>query len=118
MILWGVYAPRFYSKAMRLTPEQRRVIVTAVRHAFGDDARIRLFGSRVDDGRKGGDFDLYIETAMDDPDRIVGARLALLCELDATPALEGEKVDVVLRTPLHEQERGIDRVARRQGVLL
>lgn len=103
---------------MRVTPEQRQVIVTAVRRAFGNDARIRLFGSRVEDTRRGGDFDLYIETVMDDPDRLVDARLALLCELDATPALEGEKVDVVLHTPLHEQERGIDRIARQQGVLL
>lgn len=103
---------------MRLTSEQHDLILRAARRAFGGDVSVRLFGSRVFDHRRGGDFDLYIETAIDDPDTLIAAREAFLCELDKSPHLEGEKVDVVLCSPLHHQPRAIDRVARSEGVSL
>lgn len=46
---------------MRITPQQRQAIVASVNEVFGDDATVRLFGSRADDAQRGGDFDLYIE---------------------------------------------------------
>ncbi|HEX7970613.1 MAG TPA: hypothetical protein VF501_00065 [Thiobacillus sp.] len=39
---------------MRVSAEQQQVIVDAVRQLFGGQGRVRLFGSRVDDWRKGG----------------------------------------------------------------
>jgi predicted nucleotidyltransferase len=47
---------------MRLIQEQIQIIKAAVAREFEPDARICLFGSRVDDRRRGGDVDLYVET--------------------------------------------------------
>ena len=43
---------------MRLSPNAAKIIHNAVHTHFGDDAEVWLFGSRVDDSRKGGDIDL------------------------------------------------------------
>ena len=103
---------------MRITEHQHRTILAAARRAFGRDATVRLFGSRTDDQRKGGDFDLYIECNSDNAERLTAAKLKFLAELDASPALAGEKIDVVLSTPLHREPRAIDRIARHEGVRL
>ena len=46
---------------MRLTDDQKSVIREAVTEVFGTGAKVRLFGSRLDDTAKGGDIDLLIE---------------------------------------------------------
>ena len=103
---------------MRLTSTQRHLVVSAARRAFGADVQVRLFGSRLDDRRRGGDIDLYITTALDDADALVKAKLEFLAELDANAALAGEKIDVVLNSPLHVVTRAIDQVAQSEGVRL
>jgi len=103
---------------MRITERQHSIIVQEVRRSFGPDATVRLFGSRIDDSRRGGDIDLYIETSCNAPDELVDARLRLLTALDGEPSLEGQKIDVVIRSPLHTEERSIDHVARREGIRL
>ncbi|WP_376696594.1 nucleotidyltransferase domain-containing protein [Wenzhouxiangella sp. EGI_FJ10305] len=103
---------------MRITEQQHQVILSAARRAFGPNVTVRLFGSRTNDQRKGGDFDLYVECDSDDADWLNRAKLKFLCELDRSKALAGEKVDVVLSTPLHREPRAIDRVARLEGVRL
>ena len=47
---------------MRLDPKIRELIKKEVIDHLGSDVVIRLFGSRVDDTKKGGDIDLLIET--------------------------------------------------------
>ena len=71
---------------MRLTPDQTRAIRQGIQRHMGEHARIWLFGSRVNDSRRGGDVDLYVEpeTAPD-----LTARLAL----EKTPGLP---VDIVV----------------------
>jgi predicted nucleotidyltransferase len=46
---------------MRLSPEQTQVILRGVRQHFGSNARVMLFGSRLDDAARGGDVDLLVE---------------------------------------------------------
>ena len=47
---------------MRLSVDQTRLILRCVRQHFGADARVKLFGSRLDDSARGGDVDLLVET--------------------------------------------------------
>jgi len=56
---------------MRLTTEQIKVIKQTVAEIFGDDADVRLFGSRLNDQIRGGDIDLLISLPHVCPDRLV-----------------------------------------------
>lgn len=47
---------------MRLTADQSAVTLGCVRQQFGADARVMLFGSRLDDLAHGGDVDLLVES--------------------------------------------------------
>ncbi|HET9114371.1 MAG TPA: nucleotidyltransferase domain-containing protein [Burkholderiales bacterium] len=47
---------------MRLTDDQREIITTAVSRMFGQGSEVWLFGSRMDDAKRGGDVDLLIRT--------------------------------------------------------
>ena len=46
---------------MRLSLEQLGLILSQVHQHLGPGSRIWLFGSRLDDTRRGGDVDLYVE---------------------------------------------------------
>lgn len=48
---------------MRLTSDQVARIVDAVRRLVGAQAVVSLYGSRLDDSRRGGDVDLLIESS-------------------------------------------------------
>ena len=108
-----------YTAAMRLTPRQHSTLRRAFAGRFGPGARLWLFGSRVDDARRGGDVDLLVQTPLADAHALVDARLAFLADLHATPEFDGEKIDVVLWSPaLHAEPLPIHRVALSQGVEL
>ena len=51
---------------MRLTKTQIKAIQDSFSTFFMKGDKIWLFGSRVDDSKKGGDIDLYIETNYND----------------------------------------------------
>ena len=65
---------------MRLSSVQQNIIKSATTKLFGENANIYLFGSRVDDTKKGGDIDLLIETATN-PDLLKKASLKNLLEI-------------------------------------
>jgi len=46
---------------MRLNPDQVQVIRDAANAAFGRGTAVWLFGSRVNDAKRGGDIDLVVE---------------------------------------------------------
>jgi len=97
---------------VRLSPDTVAAIKSAAAEAFGDDAVVRLFGSRTDDLGQGGDIDLHVEAASDhaDLDHEVHFR-ALLWK-----ALDEEHLDVVV-APHGRIDRWIDRAAPRDGVV-
>lgn len=104
---------------MRLTPEQPSALRDALRRSFGTRARLWLFGSRVVDRARGGDYDLLVQTDEADAAHLIDARLGFLADLHATPAFGDERLDVVLYAPaLHPQPRPIHRVALEQGIEL
>ena len=92
---------------MRLTKQQINSLLSAAHQAFGDNADIWLFGSRVDDSKRGGDIDLYIETDLETG--TVAAKLTmrrLIWDL-----FGDQKIDILVRSrkhdpsPLHEIAR-------------
>ncbi len=98
---------------MRLTADQVAAIRQAAHEAFGDDAVVRLFGSRVDDAARGGDIDLHVEAAPEraNIDHEVRFRAALW------KALDEPQVDVVVAAR-GAAPRWIDSAAHREGVVL
>jgi predicted nucleotidyltransferase len=48
---------------MRLTPDQIQVIHSVVREFAGNEAKAWLFGSRLDETRRGGDVDLLVQSS-------------------------------------------------------
>jgi len=99
---------------MRISPEQIQQIKQAVKDEFGEQSRVWLFGSRVDDDAKGGDIDLLVKTR--DP---VGAPAQLIARLMAKlmMRLGDRKIDIVLDAPNLER-KSIHEIAQHRGVLL
>lgn len=99
---------------MRLTDEQRATILRVVAEIAGPQARTRLFGSRVDDSKRGGDIDLLVE--LDTPVENSAIFYAMLSSR-LSRALDGRQVDVLLMAPNLEIQP-IHQVALARGVLL
>lgn len=95
---------------MRLTEFEINAIKQSAQEIFGAKVEVFLFGSRVDDAKKGGDIDLYIKA---------GAGNDLTHKVKFLVALEqkiGEqKIDVVLAV---DKNRPIEQQAINTGVLL
>ena len=99
---------------MRLTPEQAAIIRSAAAEAFGSDARVWLFGSRVDDAKRGGDIDLYVETSQTSGDA-VPRQLRFWSLLQQK--LGEPRIDIVMR-PMGSPSQPIHEIARLTGVPL
>jgi predicted nucleotidyltransferase len=100
---------------MRLSAEQIEAIKQETEHFFGTQAEVWLFGSRVDDNRRGGDVDLFVDSGVSDAAQLAAARFAFLARLKRR--IGDRKIDLVLQRkggealPIHE-------LARKQGVRL
>ena len=101
---------------MRLTEREAAAIRHAVSAIFGPDAEVKLFGSRADDSKRGGDIDLFIETDIEDRQEIFKRELALRGALDA--AIGEQKIDLVVKTRGGGLDLPIHKVAREFGVRL
>jgi len=66
---------------MRINNETIELIKDLANKYFGIDSKVFVFGSRIDDSKKGGDIDLYIETSLD-LKNIVNNKLLFLVELE------------------------------------
>jgi len=95
---------------MRLTTSQIETIRQVAHQNFGAEASVWLFGSRVDDTRRGGDVDLYIEPAREN---------TIMSELRCKIALEDSldlHVDLIVKES--GKDKPIYRLAKTQGVQL
>ena len=81
---------------MRLTDGQAEAIRRLAREIAGDDSRVRVFGSRLDDAAHGGDLDLMLELPdpVDNP-----ALMAARMSARVSRAIHGRKVDVLISAP-------------------
>lgn len=99
---------------MRLSSEQIAAIRDVVREEVGPEARVRVFGSRLDDQRRGGDLDLFVEV-----NRPVANPAWLSARISGrlTVYMHGRDVDVVLSAP-NLQRSSVHAVAEQEGQLL
>lgn len=96
---------------MRLSQTQIDAIVQVFQHVFSH-GELLLFGSRVDDQKKGGDIDLYIQPEELMPD-LVMRKVKFLSMLKSK--IGDQKIDLVLApfAPRH-----LKREIRDKGVVL
>lgn len=99
---------------MRLSPEQLQAIHNLALQVAGDGARIRVFGSRLDDTARGGDVDLMLElnAPVANP-----ALLAAQLSAKVSRVLLGRKVDVLISAP-NLRRLPIHDIAYQEGVLI
>ncbi len=95
---------------MRLTNFEINSIKQSAIDIFGADVQVSLFGSRVDDTKKGGDIDLYIKTKMGNE---LTHKIKFLVALEQK--LGEQKIDVVIA---EDQSRLIEQQATLHGIRL
>ena len=99
---------------MRLTTQQKTIIKRVALELCSADANVFLFGSRLDDNKKGGDIDLLIQVEHEVTNP---ALLAAQIQAKVMRQIGEQKIDVLLmapnltRLPIHD-------IALDQGVLL
>jgi len=99
---------------MRLAERDREVICHILHEQFGENAKLWLFGSRVDDSLQGGDIDLMVE-----PEYLVENSLAQ--KIQAVSAIQmaigDQKIDLLIRKKTINESR-IYKIAEATGVRL
>ena len=101
---------------MRITQQQADTLKRIAADVFGPQARLRLFGSRTDDSRRGGDIDLYVSGLAQSPKEMLDAKLQFL--IKAKLALGDQRIDLVLATPAGQEPLPIQRIAEQTGIPL
>jgi uncharacterized protein len=94
---------------MRLTPAQIADIKSTTAALLGEGVRVTLFGSRVDDRKKGGDVDLYVEMANPLLMQKIRCKIKLQEQLDMP-------VDLVVK-PIGDVSP-ISLIAKHEGIVL
>jgi len=74
---------------MRIDKSQRISIINIV-HQFDPNAKVRLFGSRLNDDARGGDIDLLIESKM------IGFKEKLIIRYQLKEKLGDRKIDLIV----------------------
>lgn len=96
---------------MRLSLFEINAIQRNARNIFGNDVKVYLFGSRVDDSKKGGDIDLYLVPV--NTDGLYEKKIKLLSVLNRV--LGEQKIDIVIA---QDRTRPIEQEAMAKGMEL
>lgn len=97
---------------MRINPETLRIIKELAIKYFGEDSEVRIFGSRIDDTKKGGDIDIYIETSI--TEGLLDRKAGFLTDLKIK--IGDQKIDLIVKKRGEEGESPIYRYAVKEGV--
>jgi len=97
---------------MRLSLSQTLAIQKLVKESLGASSEVWLFGSRVDDSKRGGDVDLYIESAQPCG---LEKKLSLMTKIQLLVGMR--KVDLIVKTA-SSPDRPIYATAKSEGVRL
>ncbi|AEF19522.1 MULTISPECIES: nucleotidyltransferase domain-containing protein [unclassified Hydrogenobaculum] len=99
-------------RRIRLKDEEIEIIKEVAIEIFGEDAKVYIFGSRVDLTKKGGDIDIFIETQKE---------VSLNQEIEFLAKLEikgvERSVDVLIKAK-NRDNKPIFEEAKRTGVLI
>lgn len=96
---------------MRLKQSEVEVIKHTILK-YISDAKIILFGSRVDDTKRGGDIDIFIETQ----DFVtLKQQIKIMTDLEINGI--GRKVDMVFKTPTTKQQSIFETIYQ-EGIVL
>ena len=98
---------------MRLNNIQIKTIKKYTSQVFGKEAKVYLFGSRINDEKKGGDIDLLVVPALE-----IENERAKVNELNVKLILSlgDQKIDIVVKRP--SDIRYITEVALKTGIEL
>ncbi len=110
---FAFFRPSCLNTPMRLTDKERVAIKDEVVSCFGASTRAVLFGSRVDDRKRGGDIDLLIQPRHRLGDTFQ-RKVRFLVHLKSR--IGDQHIDVVVASP--DDKRPIVRIAETEGVLL
>ena len=95
---------------MRLQRQEIQTILQVARNIYGEKVQVYLFGSRIDDTKRGGDIDLLIRT--EGIKKGVLARIRMIAQLKYL--LGDQKIDIIG----DHEESLVAQEALRKGVLL
>ncbi|MEO6421123.1 MAG: hypothetical protein ABIR84_00130 [Candidatus Nitrotoga sp.] len=100
---------------MRLRPNDVSAIAQVARDAFMPGTAFFLFGSRVDDSRRGGDIDLLVEIpkAMP-PEELVRRRTRFVSRIYLL--LDEQRIDVIITAQDQQDSREVVAAAKREGI--
>jgi uncharacterized protein len=97
---------------MRLSDFEVMVIKKLANQFYGQQAKVVLFGSRVDDSKKGGDIDVFIDTPLE---TTIKDRLNFLVQLENH--IGEQKVDLVVKSK-NSPPKDIYHIAQITGIAL
>ena len=99
---------------MRITTKDQKTIVNTAHQYFDKATEVYLFGSRVDDSKKGGDIDLYIiPEHQNSAEQLYHKKIKFLVALQL--AIGEQKIDVIIAK---DKNRLIEKEAIRTGIKL
>lgn len=81
---------------MRLTEKETKSISSLAKDFFGTNAQVKLFGSRVDDQKRGGDIDLLVIVPSADLKKAKSLKYKFIYELQGF--IGEQRIDLIITT--------------------
>lgn len=100
---------------MRLNPKEINAIKEVAKMVFGEDSTIRLFGSRTDDTKKGGDIDLLVQ-CNNIISREVQYQLKIKFLVELKKIIGDQKIDILIDQG--QQSEHVFRAVKKTSILL
>ena len=100
---------------MRLTEFEISSIKESVAIAFGENTRISLFGSRVDETKRGGDIDLLV-VSNQPSGQAFRSKIKAICQIQMK--IGEQKIDMVVTSDPENDTRLVVKEATKYGVVL
>ena len=97
---------------MRISSETKVLLIETAKKIFGDNCKIYLFGSRIDNSKNGGDIDIFIETSQN-----VSFQTEIEFLVEVEKNITSRHIDLIVNSP-GKKHRKIFETARNTGVLL